>query len=336
MPKIAIVGGYWGREEEAASAAFVGYSGHELTRMLSEAGIDRYRCLLTNVFNIFKPGGDDDLSLFSGPKAEAIHGYPPINSKYIHRRFIPELERLGDEIAVCDPNIIIALGNIALWALCGHVAITKYRGVACVSTHTAIGYKVLPTYNPAAIVRQWYLRPTMVLDLQKAQRESEFPDLRRPQRKIFIPETVEDLRDFAEIYIRAPGPVSVDIETFGKVITCIGFAPNARVGIVVPFTDIRRDDRTYWASPADERAVWTVVRGILADRRIKKVFQNGLYDISFLWRGYGIPTYGAEEDVMLLHHALQPESLKSLGFLGSIYTDEGPWKHMRSATIKQD
>ena len=32
---------------------------------------------------------------------------------------------------------------------------------------------------------------------------------------------------------------------------------------------------------------------------------------------------------MLLHHALQPESLKALGFLGSLYTDEGPWKQMR-------
>jgi len=40
---------------------------------------------------------------------------------------------------------------------------------------------------------------------------------------------------------------------------------------------------------------------------------------------------------MLLHHALQPESLKGLGFLGSIYTDESNWKLMRkSTTIKRD
>jgi hypothetical protein len=33
---------------------------------------------------------------------------------------------------------------------------------------------------------------------------------------------------------------------------------------------------------------------------------------------------------MLLHYSLQPESLKSLGFLGSIYCDEGNWKDMRT------
>jgi hypothetical protein len=42
---------------------------------------------------------------------------------------------------------------------------------------------------------------------------------------------------------------------------------------------------------------------------------------------------------MLLHHALQPESEKSLGFLGSIYTGEASWKLMRQrgkTTIKRD
>jgi len=42
---------------------------------------------------------------------------------------------------------------------------------------------------------------------------------------------------------------------------------------------------------------------------------------------------------MLLHHALQPESLKGLGYLGSIYTNEHNWKIMRdrvTKTIKRD
>jgi hypothetical protein len=70
----------------------------------------------------------------------------------------------------------------------------------------------------------------------------------------------------------------------------------------------------------------------------RKLFQNGLYDIAFLWRAYGIKVMGAEHDTMLLHHALQPESLKGLGFLGSIYSDEGAWKQMREkvTTIKAD
>jgi hypothetical protein len=63
-----------------------------------------------------------------------------------------------------------------------------------------------------------------------------------------------------------------------------------------------------------------------------------LFDIAFLWRSYGLRTYNATDDTMLLHHSLQPESLKSLAFLGSIYTDEGAWKDLKkhSTTIKRD
>ena len=42
---------------------------------------------------------------------------------------------------------------------------------------------------------------------------------------------------------------------------------------------------------------------------------------------------------MLLHHALQPESPKALGYLGSLYTDEIAWKGMRKqaeTTKKED
>ena len=79
------------------------------------------------------------------------------------------------------------------------------------------------------------------------------------------------------------------------------------------------------------------IRTILEDRRIKKVFQNGLYDLAFLWRSVGIPVFGATEDTMLLSHAPQPESLKGLGYLGSIFSDEGAWKQdHKDTTIKRD
>jgi hypothetical protein len=47
---------------------------------------------------------------------------------------------------------------------------------------------------------------------------------------------------------------------------------------------------------------------------------------------------GAEHDTMLLSHSLQPESLKGLGYLGSVFTDEGSWKQERKGnqTIKRD
>jgi uracil-DNA glycosylase len=334
MTAIAIVGEAWGAEEEKRRTPFVGYSGTFLTQMLRDAGINRADCFLTNVFNFHPPG--NDLSVVLGGKSHAIPGYPPLSqSRYVHVKYTEEIERLGDELISCDPNIIIALGNTAMWALLGRTAISKFRGVVELSTHTATGFKVLPTYHPAAVVRQVDLRPTTILDFQKALRESAFPELQRPKREIWIEPTIEDLHEFRR---HIKDRVSIDIETSGRYITCVGIGAAPTFALVIPFYDRRRTTRSFWPTPDDERAAWSFVREICEDVRIKKVFQNGLYDIAFLYRAMGIKTFGAEHDTMLLHHALQPEALKGLGYLGSIYTDEGAWKQMRErvTTIKKD
>jgi hypothetical protein len=66
------------------------------------------------------------------------------------------------------------------------------------------------------------------------------------------------------------------------------------------------------------------------------LFQNGMYDMQYLIR-MGFNLRYAREDTMLLHHSLYPEVQKSLGFLGSIYTNEQSWKLMgrhRATKIK--
>lgn len=334
--KIALVGGYYGYEEEKEDRAFVGASGYHLTKMLAEAGIDRDQCLLTNVFNL-RPKFNKVESL-CGEKRYGIQGYPPLGkSKYLQKAFAGQLDRLADELVESDPNIVIALGNEALWALTGKSTISRFRGCVEVSTHTASGFKVIPTYNPAAVLRDWSLRPVVVSDFHKAEEQSHFPETRYPKREIWIEPTLEDLETFYEQHLRFAQIISVDIETSGTRITCIGFATNAGLAIVIPFDDSRRKDRSYWHSHTDECKAWSFVKRVLQLPSCK-LFQNGLYDIAFLWRSMKIEVVNAEEDTMLMHHALQPESLKGLGFLGSLYTDERAWKHMRTEheTIKRD
>lgn len=361
---ILLVGEAWGENEERLRQAFVGAAGIELLRMLNDASIisltqpdiENLRQFYTtgnpgfiemiwdhhptvaraNVFNRrpFRNRIED----FCGGKSTGIRGYPQLMaSKWVRQEFIPELERLADEVEALDPNLIVCLGNTPLWALAGSTGISKLRGTTRLSTHTAVGYKLLPTYHPAAVLRQWELRPTVVADLTKAAREAEYPEIRRPQREIWIEPTLDEVRTFINAYIMGCEILSVDIETAGTQVTCIGLAPSAHVALVVPFIDTRRKSRSYWPDSNTEAHVWHLIRGVLEDREIKKVFQNGLYDIAFLHRAVGIKVYGAEHDTMLLHHALQPESLKALGYLGSIYTDEGAWKTERkTTTIKRD
>lgn len=362
---LVIVGEAKGAEEHRINSSFVGASGVELLRLLNESGIislsgtdksfigDYYRrgdprsidsiwklhpeVYRTNVFQIHPPG--NRLEWFCADKSNGIVSYPPLlPGKYVRREFEPELDRLADEILRIDPNLILALGNTALWALCGRTGVGKLRGTTHLTTHCVSGYKLLPTYHPAALFREWSNRPTTVIDFHKAKREMEFPDVRRPRCEIWIEPTLDDIAEFNNKFVVGCDLLSVDIETVGSRITCIGYAPSASRAIVIPFDDPRATGGSYWPDKASESRAWQLIRTVLEDASIPKLLQNGLYDLAFLWRAYGIATKGAKEDTMLLHHALQPESLKGLGYLGSIYTDFGSWKNDRKAveTIGRD
>lgn len=366
MKPIVIVGEAKTAEDHRINSSFVSAGGVELLRLLNEAKIitltpndkafisDYYRrgdprsidsvwrahpeIFRTNVFQIHPPA--NRLEWFCGPRADGIPGYPAlIASKYVRKEFEPELDRLGDEIIARDPNLIIGLGNTALWALCARTGVGKLRGTTQLTTHCVSGYKLLPTYHPASLFRQWENRPTTIMDLVKAKREAAFPDIRRPKCEVWIEPTLDDIERFINDFILGCDLLSVDIETSGSRITCIGFAPDAQHAIVIPFDDSRAKGGSYWPTREAETAAWLAVRRVLCDGRIGKLFQNGLYDIAFLWRTYGIGVRGATHDTMLLSHALQPESLKGLGYLGSIYTDFGAWKvdhKNRHETIKRD
>jgi len=343
---IFIIGEAWGIEEARQRTPFVGGSGYELTKMLSDAGIRRSDCYLTNVFNLHPPA--NDLSFLCGPPDGALPGYPKLlrgNQKdyshytgdYVKSLYLPELERLSNELLTEDPNVVVCLGNTALWALLGKTAISRLRGTTTTSTHCAAGFKLLPTYHPAAVLRQWSLRPVVVVDFQKVLRESKAPDIIRSKREIWIEPTLDDINEFFERFLPSCEILSVDIETLGREITCIGFAPNPRLALVVPFRDPKRLGRNYWPTFDIECKVWKIIRQVLESPEIPKLFQNGLFDVGVLYKGYGIRVAGAKEDTMLLHYSLQPESLKGLGFLGSIYCDEGNWKDMRpKKVLKRD
>lgn len=360
--KICILGEAFGANEARLGVGFVGASGVELLRMLSEARvitlsredhshISNYWATSqpkhlqavwaahpelhrTNVFNLHPHA--NRIESLCGPKTEGVPGYPALTkAKYLRREYQPELERLADELVSLDPNLILCLGNTPLWALAGTTGISKLRGTTRLSTHCASGFKLLPTYHPAAVLRQWELRPTTIADLTKAAREAGYPEIRRPAREIWIePDLADITRFFAE---HVTDFLSVDVETKGTRITCIGFAPSPNLALVVPFDDDRKKGRHYWPTKELEIAAWDLLRVPLEDRRIRKLFQNGLYDLAFIWRSMGIAVRGATHDTMLLSHAQQPEALKGLGYLGSVFSSESAWKSERkgaTATIK--
>lgn len=328
---IAIVGEAWGKEEAEAGLPFVGPSGRFLSALMAQVGIDRKHCLITNVFNRRPSPDSNDLKHLCGPKSEAIPGYPAlIKGKFVRAEFKPELDRLAKELSDARPNLIIALGNTALWALLRTTGLKRIRGTTVPSPFG----KVLATYHPAAILREWSLRTILLADLRKCVPESAFPDIRRPHREVWIEPTLADLYEFERQYIIPSPDLSIDIETKWDQITEIGFAPSIDRALVVPFYDRSKPDGNYWPTVREEVKALMWVKHICALRK-RIVGQNLLYDMNFLWTQYNIPVPFAEEDTMLCQHALFPELEKGLGFLGSIHTSEPSWKLMREVETRK-
>src|SRR5215469_2458346 len=159
--RVAIVGEAPGREETAALRPFVGPSGQELERMLALAGIDLAACYVTNVFDRQPEGNNTALygvgRSNASPESRALGPLTTQPLTYAGDAAMAARARLLAELASVAPNLVLALGNTACWALLGRQGIANLRG----NLTTVDGIvasrplKVLPTYHPAAVLRQW-------------------------------------------------------------------------------------------------------------------------------------------------------------------------------------
>lgn len=331
---ILVVGEFLSKGDNEEGYPFSDYAAKLLLGMFKDVGIAKEDCHFTNVLNLYPPSGD--VKNLCGSKVDGISGLPAIiKGKFLSFEYASHIKRLFAEIAAIKPTMILSLGSISAAVLFHAKSLKAVRGTTLPITVAGSTYKVFPTYAPSTIFRDWTLRPILFADLQKAQRESLFPEVKRPSRKIWTAPIIDDLLRFQKDHIEPSSQLSIDIETAGTQITCIGFAPTKEIALVVPFTK-STGNGSYWESVYDERIAMHWCKRMCALPK-SIIGQNILYDVHHLWRNYGIPLPNVEHDTMLLHHALQPEMQKGLGFLGSIYTDEASWKFMRHVeTIKRE
>lgn len=353
--KIAFVGEAWGENEERRGRPLVGHTGIELARMLYENGMlqhplppgyindltmwmywENTKFFFTNVLAM-RPN-NNKMEAVQAKKADAGTGggLPPMKQgAYLKEEFIPHLNRLYEELLAIRPNLVVAMGNTALWALTGTSKIGAMRGAVTLINPVLPSYKealasikVLPTYHPAGIFRNWSWRPIVKADLLKANHEKDFPELKRPERFVLVSPTLGEVCSWVDETLGAKRPplLGIDIETATRQITMIGFARSRSEAMVVPFWDMTKPGGSYW-SREDEIFVRKFPLARLISSTIPKLFQNGLYDLQYIWREGWRPR-ACEHDSMLLHHSMFPEMPKGLGFLGSIYSNEASWKLM--------
>lgn len=329
-----------GKNEVDQLKPLVGASGQLLQKICITAGIDFSCCSLLNVVGFRPPG--NDFQFFCAKKAEVggkDYTLPPIaTGMYLRPEYLPELQRLKEELLTLKPNLIVALGREALWALTRLSGIGKYRGSMIEST-LCPGIKVLPTYHPAGIFRNYGNKVYLTLDLFKARSEMATKDIITLERTINIyPESLAEMYDWHRAEMKKSYTIanncrlSVDIEDRTnqgkKMIECIGFAFTPFSALVVPFFSELRPNNNYWPTEEEELEAWGFVDYMISTYPV--LGQNYMaYDTWVMWKEMELRTKFFAEDTMIQHHSFQPEMLKKLGVLASIYCNVPAYKQMK-------
>ena len=167
--KIMIVGEFAHEQDILRNAPFIGGAGYELTKMLMEAGIARESCFLTLVCRTRAPGGRTE-GLVAESKKYVTSQHIHHNGKWVLPVVMEGLELLRKEIERVKPNVVIAMGNLALWALTGEWGVTNWRS-SVMESNLVPGQKVIPTLNPSMVLINWPSRPMVVHDLKRAKRQ---------------------------------------------------------------------------------------------------------------------------------------------------------------------
>lgn len=331
--KVMIVGEAPGATEDQTGVPFSGPSGDLLNEMLETAGSHRRECYVTNVVKFRPPFNKLQLLGDIGHSIEE------------------NIPQLWNEVYAVKPNVIIALGNLSLYALTGKGKLAKdkktgkFRKLTGINTYRGSilssqqgNFKVVPTIHPAALLRSqsegvvgekatsYSARLYIQHDLNRAIQQSKFPEFNLPRRTLEIARSRVDLWRFLELY-KDKFEVSVDIEVLHAIPVCVALAFNEWHAISIPLIDVwGLTGKESGISSGEFEAMWRMVAELLTRSGIKVIGQNFKFDDTKLRRPCGIVTREVFFDNLLASAALHCELPKSQGFLTSVYTEEPYYK----------
>lgn len=146
--RIAFVGEAPGKDEDEQGRPFVGRSGQLLRRIISEVGLKEEDVFIGNVLKCRPPNNRDPLD----SEIQACRHY------------------LEAQISLINPVVIVTLGRFSLNLLISpELKITKIRGQHIKKS----GQLFLPTFHPAAVLRNNNLLPDFRRDIAVARKLSE-------------------------------------------------------------------------------------------------------------------------------------------------------------------
>ena len=314
-PKLLIIGEAPGKYEDEQGIPFVGPTGQLLDSFLFKAGIRRSDCYITNV----------------------VKYRPPLNDlKKLHLIGVDigqQMQELWDnEINKLHPSCILAVGDLALQAVCDVSGILNYRGSILLARDGIT--KVVPTIHPAALFSHgggeetkgglsWVYTKLIEADIIRAAEESLTKTLILPERSLQIARNSLELHRFFREY-ESLDKAAVDIESINCVPVCVGFAFNRRHAISIPLLRVIGNNRLTDMGDNELDECWRMIDSQL--RRLKIIGHNYMYD-DYKLSLIGFESPNVYSDTLIKTRVIFPELPdKRLCVVSSLWTREPYYK----------
>lgn len=323
--KIMVVGEYYSQDDYHTQEPFSGEVGKEFNRMLHEAGIMRSECYLTNAVNARPPNGQIAKWL-PKKKMDVVYNYHQfVRGKWVAPEIITGIEQLHREVREVKPNIIVAAGNLALWALSSAEGAMKWRGSLLRADQLPRNDQplLIPIITPTAIFAQWENRAITVLDLKRVAKHRDSREMpANTWRFTLRPSYAAVLDTLNSLLERAESEsfwLDFDLETRAGHIACAGLSWSRDDAICIPLMCVE-DREGFWGPDAEAEIVYLLYK-ILTHPAVKVRGQNLLYDAQYTYRHWHfVPR--VVQDTMISQHTLFAGLRKSLDFQASMYSPE--------------
>lgn len=330
--RVLVVGEDRGLQAFGPEALLQGESGRLLRKLLTESNIASQELSFISFMPFLPPGSDLSLYLYPTKLKEfQLNGTSP------RPILIERLTKLYERVAEFKPDLIIACGNWAFWALSDKpqcktdrgvkppVGIGSWRGSQLRTSRGPLaGIPLLPIYSPGMILRDYTSYYPTLNDLK--MRGNTFltggswdaPVVQNRHAKPNFAMTKAVLGLWLSKLEEAPLFLAADIETYKRrFISVMGFADGER-SICIPFFSFTNGKLVDYFTLDEEVVIFKLIRAILLHPNIRLIGQNFSYDHTFIRRVWGIKTK-LFADTMLMHHLCWPGTPKALDYLSSLY-----------------
>jgi len=322
--KILALGESPWKTENEMGGPFKGASGNLLNLWLRTVGLEREYIRIDNIYPYMPPGFTVKGAIERVPAEELASWMEKVHEKVLE---LPNL------------RVIVPMGNYATFALTGKgkvragvrnhfrwddtpvslaekkAGITKLRGsIYAYQARDGRLIKIIPTIHPAAVLQMAKWEKRCIADWRRIKEQSESESWPVPVRNTITDPSVIQIEEWIHANCQKSQPMSVDIETWGKVLSCVGFAASSMESITIPLV-----------GGSLEQGVAEAYVRYLCSLSCEKILHNGLYDWYWL-DAAGIELRNFKWDTLYMHHAFDPYESHSLDFLASILTYQPYWK----------